>query len=227
MRNTLGFVAGASMIAGPVLAWLRLVPGIVGFGLMVLGGIVGLIVGVGSLVALVRGRRAGAGGVVAMVAGALVVLLAVRSAGVPRINDFTTDLADPPAFHHAGTLPANAGRDLAYPVEFVEIERACCVDLHPARVPAGPEEAFGRAHRVAASMPAWEITQEDPAAGTIEAIATTPLFGFHDDIVIRVRPDGDRSSHVDIRSKSRVGKGDIGTNAARIRAFVAAVEGSR
>jgi uncharacterized protein (DUF1499 family) len=73
-------------------------------------------------------------------------------------------------------------------------------------------------------MPSWTITQADPGAGTIEAVATTRVFGFQDDIVIRVRPDGDGASRVDMRSKSRDGQGDIGTNAARIRAFVGNLE---
>ena len=55
-------------------------------------------------------------------------------------------------------------------------------------------------------------------------IATTRLFGFHDDIAIRIRPDGAQGSRVDVRSKSRDGKGDIGANAARIRAFVGELE---
>jgi uncharacterized protein (DUF1499 family) len=39
-----------------------------------------------------------------------------------------------------------------------------------------------------------------------------------DDIRVRVRPSGE-GSVVDVRSKSRVGRGDVGANAARIRAF--------
>ena len=49
--------------------------------------------------------------------------------------------------------------------------------------------------------------------------ATTALFGFKDDVVVRVRPDGN-SSRIDVRSLSRVGGGDIGTNAKRVRAFL-------
>src|SRR5207249_1400182 len=55
----------------------------------------------------------------------------------------------------------------------------------------------------------------------------TRLFGFQDDIAIRVRADGAGASRVDVRSKSRDGKGDLGTNAARIRAYVTALEAGR
>ena len=67
-------------------------------------------------------------------------------------------------------------------------------------------------------MPAWRITSADP--DSFEAIATSRLFGFQDDIVIRVRADATGTSRVDMRSKSRDGKGDRGVNAARIRAYM-------
>jgi uncharacterized protein (DUF1499 family) len=64
----------------------------------------------------------------------------------------------------------------------------------------------------------WEIVAADPAHGRIEATDTTRFFGFKDDVVIRIRPEGS-GSRVDVRSKSRVGRSDVGANAARIRAF--------
>ena len=55
--------------------------------------------------------------------------------------------------------------------------------------------------------------------GVIEATDTTFWFGFKDDVVIHVRP-ADGGSRVDVRSLSRVGVGDAGTNAKRIRAYL-------
>ncbi len=65
----------------------------------------------------------------------------------------------------------------------------------------------------------WEIVAADSTAGRIEATATTAWFGFKDDVVIRVRP-ANGGSRVDVRSLSRVGVGDVGTNAKRIRAYL-------
>ena len=76
-------------------------------------------------------------------------------------------------------------------------------------------------------MPAWEVTTADPASGIVEVVATSRLFRFQDDITIRVRSKPDGSSHVDIRSKSRDGKGDIGANTARIREYVTRVEAGK
>ncbi|MGH7254552.1 MAG: DUF1499 domain-containing protein, partial [Nitrospirales bacterium] len=44
-------------------------------------------------------------------------------------------------------------------------------------------------------------------------------FGFKDDVVIRITPVGD-DTRVDVRSVSRVGRSDVGTNAQRIRTFL-------
>ncbi|WP_369676609.1 DUF1499 domain-containing protein, partial [Enterococcus faecium] len=52
------------------------------------------------------------------------------------------------------------------------------------------------------------------------ATDTTMWFGFKDDVVIRVTAKGD-GSELDIRSKSRVGKSDLGKNAERINQFIA------
>jgi uncharacterized protein (DUF1499 family) len=221
--DRLGLLAAVVMLAGPGMAWGRLVPAMVGFGLFVLGGLTALVVVVLGVVRTVRGRGLGSGVVVAMVAAGVFMLIAARGGGVPAINDFTTDLADPPAFRHARTLRVNAGRDLDYPTAFADLQRLCCPDLLPVRLLVPPTDALARAREVAERMPSWTVTHADPDGGTIEAVATTRVFGFEDDVVIRVRSQPDGSTRVDMRSKSRDGRGDIGANAARIRAFMAAL----
>lgn len=112
---------------------------------------------------------------------------------------------------------------MTYPPAFVSDQATCCADLHPVRLGVAPTEAFARAKRAAESMPRWTITTADAGEGRIEAVDTTTVFGFQDDIAIRVRPDGS-GSLIDVRSKSRDGRGDLGTNANRIRAYVTVVE---
>jgi uncharacterized protein (DUF1499 family) len=65
----------------------------------------------------------------------------------------------------------------------------------------------------------WKIVDMNKDAGRIEATDTTFWFGFRDDIVIRIEKN-DSGSRLDIRSVSRVGISDIGTNAKRIRRFL-------
>ena len=86
-----------------------------------------------------------------------------------------------------------------------------------------PDQAFDAAVAAAGRM-GWEIVAVDREAGRVEAIATTFWLRFKDDVVILVREHAG-GTRVDVRSKSRVGVGDLGTNARRIRRFLAALRG--
>ncbi len=139
---------------------------------------------------------------------------------VPPINDITTDTANPPSF--VAVLPLRAGAPVSadYPgAETAAQQQRGYPDIRPIDLNVPPDAAFARALDVARSF-GWVIDATDAASGRIEATATTPWFGFQDDIVIRVTPTAS-GSRVDIRSHSRVGRSDLGTNAKRIRAFVA------
>ena len=226
LLDTLGMIAVAMVVLGPLLAYLRILPGLPGFGLYALGGLLAIVVTVFALVAAVRGRGFGVGRALAAIVALIFVVTAAGGRGVPRINDYTTDTADPPSFREATQIPANAGRDMSYPPAFLAEQQSCCADLRPARVKDAPGEAFARAKRAAEGMPGWMVTAAEVQDGRIEAVATTTVFGFNDDIAIRVRPDGG-GSRIDMRSKSRDGRGDLGANANRIRSYVTVVEASR
>jgi uncharacterized protein (DUF1499 family) len=88
-----------------------------------------------------------------------------------------------------------------------------------------PDQAFERALLVARDS-GWEIVAAKREEGRIEATDTTFWFGFKDDVVIRITPALD-GSRVDVRSLSRVGKSDVGTNAKRIRAYFRKLEGTK
>lgn len=225
VRNTIGLVAVLATTLGPLLAHLAVVPPLGGFALFALGGLVSVLVGLVSVVQVVRGKGLTLGGGLGVLAGLVFFAIAGQGAGYPRINDFTTDPTDPPAFRAAGSLAPNQGRDMAYPPAFAAIQHECCADLHPAKVAAPPPEAFERALRFAKARPDWAVTQADPQALVIEAVSTSRVFRFQDDVVIRVRPAADGGSRVDVRSKSRDGKGDMGVNTMRIRQVVDALEG--
>jgi hypothetical protein len=80
-----------------------------------------------------------------------------------------------------------------------------------------PPGAFARANKAAQEM-GWEIVRSDPVRGQLDAVATSFWFGFKDDVEVRVS-DAGAGSQVAARSKSRVGKGDAGANAKRIRTY--------
>ena len=221
--SALGVMAGGLTIVGPLLAYIGLVRPIVGFALFAVGGILAVVLAVGALVRLVRGRGLTLGSATSLLVATVFLGMIVSGSDNPRINDFTTDADDPPALRFAATLAENAGRDLSYPPAFAAVQQQCCSDLQSVRLPVPPADALARAQRLAETQPRWRVTHTDPGTGTIEAVATSRLFHFQDDIVIRVRPAAEGGSRVDMRSKSRDGQGDFGVNAARIRQFMVAL----
>lgn len=158
----------------------------------------------------------------AVAAGAALVPLRFQSLAraVPPIHDVSTDTQDPPRFVAALPLRAGASNPPDYPgSEVAEQQKKAYPDIQPLMVAIPVAEALAVAERAARALD-WEIVAADRSAGRIEAVATTPWFGFKDDVVVRITPAGTSGSRIDVRSKSRVGRSDLGANAARVRAFL-------
>ena len=142
----------------------------------------------------------------------------------PPIHDVTTDVANPPAFVAVVPLRKAASNPIAYGgPDIARQQQAAFPDIQPLTLALPPAAAFARALAVAHDM-GWEIVAEVPAEGRIEATATTAWFGFKDDIVVRIAA-ADAGSRVDVRSLSRIGRSDLGKNAARVRAYLKALAG--
>jgi uncharacterized protein (DUF1499 family) len=146
--------------------------------------------------------------------------LRMTADALPPIHDITTDLADPPQFERAATLRKPDDNPAAYDGPTVaEQQQKAYPDLAPLVLKAPRDKVFAAAQAVLASM-GLELIAADAARGRIEATATSFLFGFKDDVVVRIA-DAAGDTKVDVRSKSRVGRNDFGMNAKRIRAFLA------
>lgn len=141
----------------------------------------------------------------------------------PAIHDITTDPGDPPRFD--ALLARRTGRWVSAPdydgAPAAAEQRRAYPYVQPLVLRTGRAQVFDSALAAARAM-GWEIVAADAPAGRIEAIATTRLLRFKDDVAIRLREDG-AGTRVDVRSKSRLGRGDLGTNARRIRRYLAAL----
>jgi uncharacterized protein (DUF1499 family) len=225
LAGALGALGIFDILLGPALIHAGVVSPMFGFqwmfGIGLLEAMAGLVAG---LLALYL-TRAGAGlggrgfawtGICAGLAAVAILALALRpGADVPAINDITTNPEDPPLF-------SATDRDMSYPAErFAPQQRAAYPDLEPIRVSSAPDQALVLARETAESL-GWEIISVDPAAGLLEAREVSRIFRFVDDVVVRVRPAA-VGAVIDVRSKSRDGRGDLGVNARRIRAFAAAI----
>lgn len=141
----------------------------------------------------------------------------------PMINDISTDLQNAPVYFVA---PPQEGR--YHTAKLSAPTRAAYPDLENLVLPVPVPVAFAAVRNVARSQ-GWEIVQEVfPTAdepGRLQAVATTLLLRFKDDVIVEVRQPaqatGTPSSEVAVRSKSRIGLNDLGTNARRIRRFLA------
>ncbi len=135
--------------------------------------------------------------------------LAART--TPPINDISTDIEDPPVFWFTVT-PTD------YPATNADLQRAAYPDVQPVELPLSFDEAFAAALALIEDH-GWEALSADPAEGQIEAIARSRLFGFEDEVVVRVT-ETDGGTRIDMRSRSRLGQIDRGANARRIKAFL-------
>lgn len=165
-------------------------------------------------------RRAALLGAVIGLAVFAMPWLQLRSAkAAAMIHDITTDTDDPPLFVKMLPLRKDAPNTADYGgPEVAAKQKAAYPDLAPLELALSPAQAFEKAMAAARGM-GWEIVDSSPAEGRIEATATTFWFRFKDDVVVRVAASG-YGSRIDVRSVSRVGKGDVGTNARRIRAYL-------
>lgn len=167
------------------------------------------------------GRSAALTGLVASLATLAVVGAVIARSGAtqyPRINDITTDPENPPVYTASEQYGPRAREAMGYDPAFAPIQRDAYPDLAPILLDVPPAAALDRA-RNAAERLGWTLVKLDPEAGTLEAYDTTSFFRFVDDVSIRVQPAPGGRSRIDIRSKSRDGRGDIGANAQRIRTF--------
>ena len=212
----------ALLALGPLLSG-RVIPPIAGFGLFVLAGVAGLLIGLGFGVAGSIGRLrrrpwtrwALATAAFPLAVGLFFLQSMLSSPAGARFNDVTTDLPDPPVFL------AGPATGAPYPETWRSWHAETYPDLAPARVNASADSVFAKAKALAEAND-WTITAEDREKGLIQALARTSVFLFEDDVLIRVRGGPDKAV-VDLRSRSRVGRGDRGVNAKRIREYLHAL----
>ncbi|MEC7764122.1 MAG: DUF1499 domain-containing protein [Pseudomonadota bacterium] len=180
----------------------------------------GVIIALAGLLVWLRFRRGGAGAVLlglilSLPVAGLGAAFEIAARTTPPINDISTDTEDPPVFWFTAT-PSD------YPAQNAEPQRAAYPDVRPLDLPVSADEAFAAALGLVEER-GWEVLSADPAESQIEAIARSRLFGFEDEVAIRVT-ETDAGTRIDMRSRSRLGQIDRGANARRIEAFLSELE---
>ncbi len=150
--------------------------------------------------------------------------LAIQAVRLPVLNDVSTDLDDPPAFSlsHKALAARGDWAPASIPAAARALQAKAYPDVQPIFLDLDGDEAFNMVLHAAAARH-WTIIEAIPPGGRlglghVDAIAHGMVFGFPDDIAIRIRPLAGQT-RVDVRSVSRVGRHDFGANARRIEAF--------
>ena len=205
---------------------LELVPALATFAGAQVFAVIGIVLAFGAFVVIWRQGINGAGLAFGAIAIGLAQIaypayLGLRAYQLPMINDITTDPLDPPRFDMLSRLRPRGTVEYAG-LYAAEQQREAYPDVEPLQVTTSAQTAYDVAMQAIARRK-WRVFDRPPQAGrrdgVIEAVARTPIMGFRDDVALRVRAVGD-GARIDVRSASRYGRHDFGTNAARIRSLL-------
>ena len=212
---------------------LEIVPALATFAGALMCAVIAILLAVGALVVIWREGVEGIGYTFTAVALALALLaypayLGFKASRLPAIADITTDAVDPPRFEAIARLRTREANPVLYAGLYAaELQRNAYPDVESLDISTTPQAAYDAARAVITKR-RWKVIldrrpQPGRRDGQIEAVARTPIMGFSDDVVVRVRavPDGAR---IDVRSASRYGRHDLGANAARIKSLLEDIE---
>lgn len=203
------------------------------FGLAVVGAVISVGLGVVALAGIwTEGFRGAGKAFTGLLLGVLILAGPIWSLpnllALPRIYEVSTDLQAPPPFEKIAPLRNGDGvNPKDFRPEAARLQAKAYPDLKPLSISRPTEEAY-TAVREAVKNLSWRIVSENPPAsgnrvGVIEATHRSMIFGFTDDVVIRVSSLGG-GAQVDVRSSARHGDHDLGRNADRVRTLFSEVK---
>jgi uncharacterized protein (DUF1499 family) len=209
-------------------------PGMATFGGALAFAGLGILLALASFVTIWRQGLGGLGyAVTAIFVGAALLAypayLGYQAYRLPEIHDITTDFLDPPSFDAVRRLRSRATNPVQYAGLYAaEQQRDGYPDVKPLELSVPPKTAYDHALALVNKRRWLVLDAREPQPkrrdGRIEAVARTPIMGFREDVVIRIRGNNDEESRVDMRSSSRYGSHDVGSNASRVQSFLQSLE---
>jgi uncharacterized protein (DUF1499 family) len=145
---------------------------------------------------------------------------------LPRLYDVTTDIGSPPAFDRIGKIRKGQANPVRYEPSFGPLQMVAYPDIKPLYISRPIVDVYSAVREAVKSLN-WKVideqSPENAKTGYIEAVDRTFIFGFTDDVAIRIT-GSPKAAKIDIRSSSRFGQHDLGRNAKRIRRFLVEVK---
>ena len=195
---------------------------------LALAGLAGLLAIISRGVIWFNGDSGAGHAVIALLLGVMLLAypayLGTKAYRLPAIYDVTTDPLDPPRFEAVARLRSREANPPAYGgLATYALQKKAYPDIEPVDVSVNAQAAYDVAMAVVTKRK-WRVVDARPPQagrreGRIEAIAQSFIMGFRDDVVIRVRPTGNATARIDVRSSSRYGYHDLGDNASRVTAL--------
>lgn len=225
----LGLLALGAFGAGPALAYFDILSPSTAFSIFIVALLVAVpMIPIGVVIVSRGGSSAAAtiGILASLVPAAFLVYAIATYWKYPLINDISTNSAFPPQLTRPSDMPEDQAIDLQYP----KANRALIEEHYPDLQSLGLEISGDHAFEIVQSF--VQVTEGWASGSTtltekesiLQAHITSPIFHFKDDIAIRVTHVSEGRCVVDVRSRSRFGKGDLGANAAHIRALLHALQ---
>jgi len=210
--------------------FLEIEPALATFGAALVLAALAILLAFASFVAIWRQGFAGIGrAVLGLLLGLLLLAypgyFAYRASKLPMINDISTDTTNPPRFAVLARLRPPGTSD--YPgARVAALQAKAYPDIDGLEYEA-PVQLVYRIVLQVVTKRKWHIVDAiAPTAqrpGEIEAVATTLIMGFRDDVAVRVS-NAAGSARIDVRSASRYGSTDFGTNAKRIASLLGDID---
>lgn len=224
-----GIAAIGLYLAGIIGGYFRFLSPQIAFGLYLIGMVLGVIF---TIAGIIDASKNGSSArtillVCALIPAINLVYALVEARNYPMINDISTDLVYPPDLEIAAKSEDNAGKPLKFPMDFKKDIEESYPDISPLALKMSVDDVHINAMEAIEGLSNWAITsnQIGVTETIIEGTVTSEIFGFVDDFVIRLKkPGGGFGCVVDMRSRSRMGKGDMGKNAEHIREFMELIQ---
>jgi hypothetical protein len=229
------FAVAAALIAIIIVraGLIEVLPGVVTFAGALAFAAFGIVLALASFITIWRQGLRGIGySVTAIAIGALLLgypaYLGYKAYKLPPIYDITTDILDPPGYDAVRRLRSRATNPVQYAGLYAaEQQREAYPEITPLELSVPPKTAYDHALALVNKRRWLVLDAREPLPkrrdGRIEAVARTPIMGFREDVVIRIRGN-DEEARVDMRSSARYGFHDVGSNASRIRGFLDSLE---
>lgn len=143
----------------------------------------------------------------------------LQKSELPKLSDITTDLDTPPVYMDVSYIRKSNENNVDYNESFIAIQQKYYGDIKPLYSVKQKKVVYAAVAELVGER-GWEVVSDYTKVGVLEATARTPIFGFRDDVVLRVTQIEENKVRVDMRSSSRTGKGDFGLNAERVALFM-------